>query len=151
MLQAAYLSYEELLAYRAAILVPWDANLMTFYELYFGLVPLFVPALPLLAKWQAGLRWGITAGGPRDVAAGPWVRAPLAEALVDAARVLPLTVYYTFPHLAHFASLTDLVRLLREDLPEKRAAAVRGELASRLGESASTYAALLPHLLSGAR
>ena len=38
--------------------VPWDCNLMSFYELYAAGVPLFIPRPELLTKWQASIGRG---------------------------------------------------------------------------------------------
>eukprot|EP00429_Kryptoperidinium_foliaceum_P062109 CAMPEP_0176083718 /NCGR_PEP_ID=MMETSP0120_2-20121206/41888_1 /TAXON_ID=160619 /ORGANISM="Kryptoperidinium foliaceum, Strain CCMP 1326" /LENGTH=484 /DNA_ID=CAMNT_0017417509 /DNA_START=60 /DNA_END=1510 /DNA_ORIENTATION=+ len=42
------IAYEDVAKYKAAVLIPWDHALMTFYELYSARVPLLLPA----AEWM---------------------------------------------------------------------------------------------------
>ena len=70
-------------------------------------VPLFVPTLELLLRWQS--EYGIIADSS-CVELGAQSPSPIRTAAVG--ELLLITEYYRLPHVVHYASIGELVRLL---------------------------------------
>jgi len=72
------MAYGDLVRYRAVFLFPWDSELVTFHELYSAGVPLLLPDLAWLAKWQPFIPWGSTDQGSNDIGAerNDWTLVP---------------------------------------------------------------------------
>lgn len=55
-----YIDYEDMARHRAVFLFPWDSELVVFHELYSAGIPLLLPDLAWLGKWQPFIPWGST-------------------------------------------------------------------------------------------
>jgi hypothetical protein len=55
-----FMSHKELGQHQAVFLFPWDSELVVFQELYAAGVPLLLPDLEWLVKWQSFIPWGST-------------------------------------------------------------------------------------------
>eukprot|EP00928_Gymnodinium_smaydae_P002317 TRINITY_DN10828_c0_g3_i1.p1 TRINITY_DN10828_c0_g3~~TRINITY_DN10828_c0_g3_i1.p1 ORF type:complete len:1597 (-),score=337.82 TRINITY_DN10828_c0_g3_i1:34-4824(-) len=137
--QDRYYSYAEIAAYDAAVLVPWDNDVMTFYELYHAGMPMLVPSESLMAKWLPAVRWGsleaddlnlqrlpglasarsVEDGRYTPLGAVPWMdqRTLSASLAGGSSGWIRLSDYYRWPHVLRFASASDLVaQLVSADL-----------------------------------
>lgn len=121
--------FEELLGYRAFVMFPWDWDLTTFREWHVMGFPLYVPC----ESWMLSLisfahsffpdrfirfrREWWEHGAPRDERTvgdplSPWLDERLGPVLPQIARLLPLTDYFSSPHVACFSSVADLAQQL---------------------------------------
>eukprot|EP00928_Gymnodinium_smaydae_P057496 TRINITY_DN40732_c0_g1_i1.p1 TRINITY_DN40732_c0_g1~~TRINITY_DN40732_c0_g1_i1.p1 ORF type:complete len:318 (+),score=25.38 TRINITY_DN40732_c0_g1_i1:434-1387(+) len=58
-----HLDYSAMVRHRAVFLFPWDCELVIFHELYSAGVPLLLPDMRWLVKWQPFIPWGSTDSG----------------------------------------------------------------------------------------
>jgi len=160
--QDAYLAYSQISTYDAAVLVPWDNDVMSFYELYHAGMPMLIPSERLMTKWLPSVRWGSLEpdslniqrlGGVVSMAGAPWAnQSSLADALVGGAYGwIGASDYYRYPHILHFMSVAGLLAALRTMDPPAVGGAMRqaGE-GLRVGAIAF-YRALLGGLLKAPR
>jgi len=137
--QGTHLSYSEILAFDAAIIIPWDNDVMSFYELYHAGMPVLVPSRALMTKWLPAVRWGsleadgfniqrhaglahdgggeMPSAGDRPSLPGevPWMdQRTLTAALAGGALGwIGASDYYRLPHVLQFGSVSSLVVELR--------------------------------------
>ncbi|CAE8673448.1 unnamed protein product [Polarella glacialis] len=127
--QRSYLPVDDIMAHDASLLVPWDNDVMSFYELYHAAMPLLIPSQTLMSKWLPAVRWGsleldkissyrlacFSRAEPSSAASAPWVdQSTLSLALETGAYSwIGASDYYRFPHILHFSSVAGLVAKLR--------------------------------------
>jgi len=120
--------YTDLASHPAIIIVPYTKSTMTFFELYRIGIPIFVPSLALLVRWELQrhvmserVYWKHTPSPLR----APFTPDP--NSLQDRTALehwLRLSDYYVYPHVTYFDSA--------EDLAAKLAAADFGAIAARM-------------------
>lgn len=158
--QESFLPWGQMLEYDAAVLLPWDNDVMSFYELYHAGMPLLVPEPRLMVKWLPSVRWGSLepteltalrlAGLPSLDSLPPWVeQRTLPGAIAEGAlEWIEACDYYTFPHVLHFASAAGAVAALHSfDASSLRTSLVTAGARLRL-EALGFYRVLLTELLS---
>eukprot|EP00933_Yihiella_yeosuensis_P018063 TRINITY_DN14985_c3_g1_i1.p1 TRINITY_DN14985_c3_g1~~TRINITY_DN14985_c3_g1_i1.p1 ORF type:complete len:466 (+),score=63.04 TRINITY_DN14985_c3_g1_i1:136-1398(+) len=125
--QRSFLPLTEIMAHDAALLVPWDNDVMSFYELYHEAMPMLVPSQELMTKWLPAVRWGSleivgdckvrleTPSTSEGRVAIPWMgQTSLSSALAEGAYAwIGVSDYYRFPGVLHFSSVADLIAKLR--------------------------------------
>ncbi|CAE7244817.1 unnamed protein product, partial [Symbiodinium pilosum] len=167
--QAHYLPLRTLLSHDAALMIPWDNDVMSFFEIYHAAMPLILPSPKLMAKWLPAVRWGSleydrsTASGiPMCMVAleqgkqghkrqAPWMnQSSLAAALEEQALGwIGATDYYRLPHVLHFDSVASIGTLLQQSL--LRETSWRMKIWSRRirAHSVAFYQHVLVHLFGG--
>jgi hypothetical protein len=108
--------YTQLASHPAVIVVPYTKSTMTFFELYRMGIPIFVPSLALLVRWEQQshimserIYWKRTPS--------PLLKpsTPDPNSLQDRAALehwLRLSDYYVYPHVQYFESADDLAAKL---------------------------------------
>ena len=108
--------YTQLASHPAVIVVPYTKSTMTFFELYRMGIPIFVPSLALLVRWEQQrhimserVYWKQTPS--------PLLKpsTPDPNSLQDRAALehwLRLCDYYVYPHVQYFESADDLAAKL---------------------------------------
>eukprot|EP00435_Cladocopium_sp_Y103_P011207 s4210_g2.t3 len=119
-----------ILSYSAAILVPWDNDVMSFYELYHAAMPLLMPNEKLMTKWLPSVRWGSLEFEQNDDpkqspslirldhgehSLQAWMNQSTLRSVLEAEGTswIAAADYYRFPHVQHFHSVASLVQQLQ--------------------------------------
>ncbi|CAE8599536.1 unnamed protein product [Polarella glacialis] len=166
---ADFVSYRDLQRYRAVVLFPWDAALMSFWELYsLGGPALLLPDREWVYKVQQKTGWTSTmqlgevelaglkdlkglgaASGRPDFAWSPW----WAQGKASSEQVLywyALSDYERLPHVVTFRSLSDmLLKLLDTTALRRSRAGLRRESRKALKRGLRWYREAAGWLMTG--
>ncbi|CAE7393356.1 unnamed protein product [Symbiodinium natans] len=162
--QAHYLPLSAILSYDAALLIPWDNDVMSFFELYHAAMPLLLPSQRLMAKWLPAVRWGsleydrVAGGAPMCLAAlgqtkqgrqAPWMnQSTLAAALEGGALGwIGATDYYRLPHVLHFDSVVSIGGLMQGPLLREASMKMRTSSQRVRTHALAFYSSVLLRLL----
>jgi len=111
--QRKHMPYAEMAAYRAAVMMPWDLNLVMFHDIYAMNLPLFLPDLAGLHRvavtYFARFRMNSAHDGQpfSERLVSTW---PFDLEFLEARQYwLHFTEYIRAPAVKHFASLPDLL------------------------------------------
>jgi hypothetical protein len=114
--------YSQLASHPAIVVVPYTKSTMTFFELYRIGIPIFVPSLKLLTRWELQ-RHVMSERVYWRHAPSPLLTpsTPNPNSLSDPAAIehwVQLSDPYVYPHVQYFDSAEDLaVKLSQADLP----------------------------------
>jgi hypothetical protein len=104
---------------RAAVLWPYDMDLVSFYELYAMGSPLWMPRnLEKYVFQQHHRKYDYIMPGRGNITLWPHERSPFAENSLETVRgVLAFVDYFRFPHVQYFDTTIELlIALLETDL-----------------------------------
>ncbi|CAK9042948.1 unnamed protein product [Durusdinium trenchii] len=117
--QRRQMPFAEMATYKAAVMMPWDLNLVMFHDLYAMNLPLFLPDLAGLHRvavtYFARFRMNTAHEGQPFSERGPWPSSPHPFSPFDLEFLearqywLHFTEYVRAPAVQHFASLPDLL------------------------------------------
>eukprot|EP00434_Breviolum_minutum_P015550 symbB.v1.2.013693.t1/scaffold971.1/size148033/21 len=162
--QTHFLPMRTILSYSAAIIVPWDNDVMSFYELYHVAMPLLVPDEKLMTKWLPAVRWGSLEFDQSDrngLAAclvrldraknslRPWMNQSTLQSTWEGGAMtwIGASDYYRFPHVQHFHSVASLMAKLHE-LPLTAASfGMRSASQKIRSQTLAAYSRVLQHVL----
>ena len=106
--------------FKGALVVPYQASTMFFFQLYRASVPIFAPSPTLLRTWVGEHRilWEVSYGNPQRLVEGILEDMPNPNHFDEASRSAWFTFYDvyqydTFPHIIYFDSWSHLLKLVR--------------------------------------
>ncbi|KAG2388533.1 hypothetical protein C9374_000697 [Naegleria lovaniensis] len=105
-------SISDLASHPAIVLIPYQVSVMSFFEYYRLNIPLFVPSLSLMIKWQLehNNMWERVYGDPeRVVKMDDGIPSPYENSKASLEYWLKYSDYYTFPHIQTFDNFEDLI------------------------------------------
>lgn len=109
-------TFDQVAKHPAVLYIPYQASVMSFFELYRTSVPIFAPSHALLCEWQRdhGLAWERVYGDPpRQDFSWDFRFNPNSERTDDACAWLAFSDQYHTPHVILFNSWQHFVGLLR--------------------------------------
>ncbi|CAE7232852.1 unnamed protein product [Symbiodinium sp. CCMP2592] len=143
--QTHFLALRTILSHDAALMIPWDNDVMSFFELYHAAMPLLLPSQTLMAKWLPAVRWGslefdrMVGDVPMCMFAfwqshkqklqAPWMnQSNLAAALEGGALAwIGATDYYRLPHVLYFDSVASIGSLMQRQVLQEASVKIKTE------------------------